>query len=375
MATYTYHNLGAFQQDLFADAAPLNVTFRLPKNPYTTYADGVVPIAQALNFYQNSPWAVREIQKDEADGTKTFNLCTDVHYNTEDDYWYFWNPDLAGCPEQAREDMVHVDGVLTPQANTVQTFPEYDRLVTGGTMRIKYLVGIDDTFEKNDLGARGFEKTFQMLTMGKKVLSLPPDKITLTKGERSILNAATAKDFATFRVVKNLPTRREIRLKTKKFTASIDMELWDPTTDAFGDAVIDGMRNYNVFIYNGHSGLGEFLGRDVLFRDNEKLDTGKYQVFFFNGCSTYAYYDLDYFDMKKSPNDPNGTKNLDIITATIGADFSIGPGSDVMLLEDLVKASASWQQILDHIYAVDPSRSALIQINGDEDNPTTPPNL
>ena len=133
--------------------------------------------------------------------------------------------------------------------------------------------------------------------------------------------------------------------------------------------------NYNGFIYNGHSGLGEFLGRDVLFRDDERLDSSKYQVFFFNGCSTYAYYDLDYFDMKKTPQDPNGTKNLDIITTTIGADFSIGPGSDVMLIRDLAAGQASWQEIIDHIYTVDPSQSALIQVNGDEDNPPERPAL
>jgi hypothetical protein len=78
--------------------------------------------------------------------------------------------------------------------------------------------------------------------------------------------------------------------------------------------------------------------------------------------------------MKKTPKDPLGTKNLDILTTSIEASIAIAPGSDVWLIRSLADGKlSSWQSTLNNIYAVDPRLSPYTQINGDEDNPTTPP--
>src|SRR5690606_19807601 len=132
----------------------------------------------------------------------------------------------------------------------------------------------------------------------------------------------------------------------------------------------------DVFIYDGHSGLGGYLYVDRFADDLNrplKLDPNKHQIFYFNGCSTYAYYNGDYFDLKKTAEDPTGSKKLDIITTSIGALFSIGARHDVTLIKALVDGERpSWQEIMDATYRVSPEETALTHVNGDEDNPSTP---
>ena len=368
-------DLAAFSQRLFTSPEPVHLEFRLPADPYTIYQKGLVPIEQALELYKDDDYDSKLIAAAQRQGTKFFNLCSDVENNSEDDYWYFWNPDQPNCPRATADATVTIAGLFTPLANTTVTYPEYDRLVHNGVLKIKYLVGLDDDGQPGDsTGIQSFAKAFHLLTMGKGVLDLPESKITLTDGERRLLEETADADDVKFTIVNDQPRAKTLSYRNGKYRVEIDMELWDPTSDAFGDAAIDGMRHDDVFIYDGHSGLGDYLGTNVLFEDGEKLDTTKYQVFYFNGCSTYSYYNVDYFDMKKTPKDPLGTKNLDVLTTSIEADIVIAPGSDVWLIRSLADGKlSSWQSTLDNIYAVDPKLSPYTQINGDEDNPTTPP--
>jgi hypothetical protein len=116
------------------------------------------------------------------------------------------------------------------------------------------------------------------------------------------------------------------------------------------------MENDDVFIYDGHSGLGAYLGLDVfppVLKRPLELPRDKSQIFFFDGCSTFSYYNRDFFNLKASPEDPAGTKNLDILTTAIGAAFDIGARDDVALIVGLVDAKRpSWQKILRSIYEV-----------------------
>ncbi|MEK7721038.1 MAG: hypothetical protein AAB359_01460, partial [Elusimicrobiota bacterium] len=95
--------------------------------------------------------------------------------------------------------------------------------------------------------------------------------------------------------------------------------------------------------------------------------------FVFQGCSTYAYYNSAYFKLKRSSSDPRGTKNLDIITTGIGADFAVGANVDVAFLTSVTMGrKPSWQTILNGIRVAEGESSALSHINGDEDNPRMP---
>jgi len=178
--------------------------------------------------------------------------------------------------------------------------------------------------------------------------------------------------------------RTNFQNPARNIFVELDMYVVDPNRDVadpkrpdyfgFPDKAVTGMRESDVFIYDGHSGLGGYLSVGRLFaRRKHTLPTEKYQVFFFNGCSTFSYYNSDYFELKQTEEDIVGSKNLDIVTTSIGALFDNGAGNDSMFIRAFAAGDQpSWQEIIDRIYNVAPEGSALTHVNGDEDNPKKP---
>ncbi|MEI6397360.1 MAG: hypothetical protein WCO71_01195 [Pseudomonadota bacterium] len=319
--TYSYSDRAVFHKDVFRKFGN-DISFWLPKEVTGFYAKGIPP-------------------------GKRKNLCTDAYYNDEEDFWYFWNPRLEGCPLK-NKDMVRVQAHFTPVEETTSTYPDYARLYgTGGdrkTVKAAIVFGIDENFHSGDLGRvsyAGFTKNL------------------LVHGYQRTLRE---------------PLREVFTHPGADFDAEISVYLENPETKRFDETVFEALETADIFLYDGHSGLGghleparfeEFLGRKL------ELPKDKYQIYIFQGCSTYAYYNESYFKLKKSDADPSGTKNLDIVTAGIELLFENGADQDFAIIDGLVGATRpSWQKIITDIYAVAPESTALHQVNGDEDNPT-----
>lgn len=321
---YSYTDTVVFKKRLLKNGTT-KIKFVLPKNPVTIYAKGFAP-----------------------GGTE--NKCTDEHYNSEGDFWYFWNPKKSGCPIQA-SDLVEIEADINPIPNTKKTFPYYNTLLgdngNGKKFSVVYLVGIDEGFGSGDLGRETYNEAIKLLK--EKGFTLSP--------------GSTARKKA---LIFNKPA----------YEVEVVISLVNPDSQAFIASASDGLEHADVFIYDGHSGLGGYLnlqrfentlGRKLV------LPVDKNQIFYFNGCSTFAYYNAGYFGLKKTASDPEGRKNLDIITTSVGASFDIGARHDIELIVGLTDGSRpSWQVIMDRIYRVDRYQTALTHVNGDEDNPTAP---
>ncbi|MBI4656431.1 MAG: hypothetical protein HY746_06780 [Elusimicrobia bacterium] len=321
--TYSYEDYAVFARSLFNNAGSKRIAFVLPKDPATIY------------------------QKGFTSGSST-NRCTDAHYNSEDDFWYFWNPYQRGCPIK-EDDLVTVQSDLQMLDVTRHTYPEYQKLYgnngNGDVLQITYLVGVDENFNSGDLGRQTFLNSFEGLQAG------------------------------GFEVTLNEARHKRLSMRTPAKRSVIDMYLVNPNNAEFAKLAVNGMKTSDIFLYDGHSGLGGHLHPDRLAYDTGEqltLPKNKYQIFYFNGCSTYAYYNSAYFQMKRTSSDPGGTKNLDIITTGIGASFSTGSKVDVTFLATIATGQRpSWQTILDRINAAEGSYTALTHVNGDEDNPKT----
>ena len=172
------------------------------------------------------------------------------------------------------------------------------------------------------------------------------------------------------------PRRKRLTLRAGTRRTSIEMILSDPNSADFAQEAVRGMKTADIFLYDGHSGLGGYLSPERLAEDTGRpleLPKSKYQIFVFQGCSTYAYYNSAYFNLKKGSGDPKGTKNLDIVTTGIGAAFDVGAKVDVAFLTSVTTgARPSWQTIIDRVHAAEGENTALTHVNGDEDNPRTP---
>ncbi|MGZ3710581.1 MAG: hypothetical protein ACXVBE_02450, partial [Bdellovibrionota bacterium] len=81
------------------------------------------------------------------------NPCTDEHYQTEGDFWYFWSPapTYKKCRLKEGEDYQVVQGQIDrilPDSKT--TYPEFDRLVQDKEIPIDVFFGMDDASHSHD---------------------------------------------------------------------------------------------------------------------------------------------------------------------------------------------------------------------------------
>ena len=323
--SYAYDDIVVFSSKLFRGGGTTRIDFVLPKDPVTIYKAGFPSPSSRKNY------------------------CTDEHYNSEGDFWYFWNPYQEGCPLDGG-DLVGVTTDLTPMSVTRGTYPEYAKLYgengNGDVLQVTYLVGVDENFKNGDLGKRTF------------------------------LDAFAGLKAAGFQTTVDEPRRKRLSFRFGAKRASIEMRLMDPGSAEFAQEAVNGMKKADIFLYDGHSGLGGYLSPDRLAEDTGRpieLPKNKYQIFVFQGCSTYAYYNSAYFKLKRSGSDPKGTKNLDIITTGIGAAFEVGAKVDVAFLTSVAAGQKpSWQTIIDRVHAAEGDNTALSHVNGDEDNPRNP---
>jgi len=323
--SYSYDDIVVFSAKLFRGSGATRINFVLPRDPVEIYSKGFP-----------------------APGSRK-NRCTDDHYNSEGDFWYFWNPYQDGCPIGG-QDLVGVETDLKPMNVTRGTYPEYARLYgendNGDVLKVTYLVGVDENFKNGDLGKKTFKDAFAGLKA------------------------------AGFRATVDEPRRKMLTFRFGTKRASIEIRLMDPDSAEFAREAVRGMKTADIFLYDGHSGLGGYLNPERLAEDSGRqldLPRNKYQIFVFQGCSTYAYYNSAYFKLKRSGADPKGTKNLDIITTGIGAAFDVGAKVDVAFLASVAAGERpSWQTIIDRVHAAEGDNSALSHVNGDEDNPRGP---
>jgi hypothetical protein len=372
---YDYSDIAAFKKDLFRGLQSAKIEFYLPKDPTQIYDRGLVPIADAERIYKNDEWALQDIALAKAARQKHVNLCTDIHYNSVEDYWYFWNPYQRGCPQSTKDFLTTVTATLKPERSTAQTWPRYKEFFgdngNGKKLLVTFLVGIDESFKKSDLGVQGFEKNFRLLTEGKKLLKdqAAVEAELLLPGEVKLLRSTPDDEDVVFKVETNEKRYRKLTLEGRNYSVELHMHLVNPDSSNFVKLAVDGLQKSDLFIYDGHSGLGGYLSVGRLFGDRRKtLPQDKYQIFFFNGCSTFSSYNFDFFQLKATDEDPAGTKNLEILTTSVPASFTRGPGSNSWLIRGLFNGQkAKWQRIVDDIYRVDPEDSALTAVNGDED--------
>lgn len=346
-AEYSYLDEVAFAKSLLSKGE-MKLKLRLPKNPTTIYSFGNVG--------------------------KT-NKCTDDHYNSEGDFWYFWSPYKPACPKPFMDQTILVDANMKPIKSTEITFPDYQKIEADGLVEIVYLVGPNEKkTNENDEGRQAFEKTFDLLLIGKGALD--QGNPFLASGTTDYFKKLPDANDLRFTVAEKTEFTRTLTAERNGLKYKIYMYLIDQDEEfpLFRETLRGALQHADIVVYDGHSGLGYNLDITRLFDDGEaSLPKDKYQVYFFNACSTFAYYNQTYFDRKKTKVDPLGTKNLDIATTSIGALFSVAAATDVVFMHSLVSgAYPSWQNIMDTVYAVDPDSSALTQINGDDDNPTTP---
>lgn len=295
------------------------------------------------------------------------NPCTDEHYQTEGDFWYFWSPDREGCRLKEGKDYNIVKGKIQRFVNTKHSYPEYQNLPDEkGYITIHVLFGMDDPslsrnpLTSNDTNAYNYREFRNYL--------LKNGYQSTIWNERQVRSIAKTLDGAAPFV----ETIQKGKLAYRFFFAPTGI---DQDAKGFHWFYKDAIENASIMMYEGHSGLGGHLDLDSIEEDlgvQIKFNTKRYQIFFFDSCTSYRYYNAAYFERKITNTDPNGTKKLDIFTNGLETLFSSMPDTSValdMALEKALNYAQSGNGFVSYqMLAKQIDSDNLFGINGDEDN-------
>jgi hypothetical protein len=292
--------------------------------------------------------------------------------------WYVFEPRLSSCQEAIRAEQKLVDAArdaLTEadtqvslvearrlylpvtvqlgkdQSNKRKSYPEYDRLYSGGVKDGKLVVSLINGLIDHDSHAGGIREDSgygEWLDTLAEAFAVHPGyqlveveggddvgSYTLESGKE--IDGLTFRDFIAMEDGSGFPEGLEydereelMRLVGERITnrwltfeAPLQVTIGDESPRDLGIQITTIMgsvgttkpfkhaiANSDVFLYNGHSqiGFGPLDPKNFSAADFPE----SYQILFVDGCVSYNYYEADYIPLKEG-----GTKNLDLITNAV----------------------------------------------------------
>lgn len=261
--------------------------------------------------------------------------------------WYYYRPKVAGCRLDDADTVKVSAKVSKSPLNTTKKYPEYHRIWDDDRLEVVAIFGKYKAGEGvDDEGVRGFQKFLRRMDRW-----LANQKTTRTsaapeEGDRDVTFEAT------------LPDGRGVRVTALLVDAITNVwpgfheryEALTPTAD--------------LIVYNGHAGLGQNVR--ALAKMGRWIPQ-KYQIFFMNGCDTFAYVDgaLAQTRAVLNPDDPAGTKYMEFVTNAMPSFFHSMPAASTSFIQGLanIERPLSYDQIFADI---DPAEVVLV--TGEEDN-------
>ncbi len=270
---------------------------------------------------------------------------------TQGNYWYHFRPE--GCA-LAASDVVRVTAKVTRSAkNTAGKYPELDRVWEDGALEVvaifgKYERGATTT---SDAGIEAYDRFVRAVRSEWSGVATTPAAL------------AASVDASTPEVTLEaaLPDGRVVVV-----TAILTDELRSEGA-AFDKRLAELTPGADLVLYNGHAGLGTNV---AALSHKGAWFPGKYQILFVNGCDTFAYQDDTLARTRASlnPDDPTGSRYLDVLTNAMPAYFSSLPGASMALLRGLTSTTPRTYEAMFR----DVDASQVVVVDGEEDNTFVP---
>jgi hypothetical protein len=293
-----------------------------------------------------------------AGGQQTFteahkHSCVDwgAHDVDAGSMWYYYRPDRNGCAITDAELVKTTATATRSPLNTISKYPEYHKVWEDDRLEVISIFGKNEaTGGAGDVGVSGFNsfvrtmkadlRDFQVTTMPENVSDRP------------------GPDIKDVTIEGTLPDGKKV-----KVTAL----LVDAITSVWAgfDARYESLTpSADLIMYNGHAGLGQNVR--ALARKGRWLP-GKYQMFFMNGCDTFAYVDGSLAQQRATlnPDDPSGTKYMEFVTNAMPSFFSSMPAASAAMVHGLMgfEAPKTYDKIFEGI-----DRAEVVLVTGEEDN-------
>ena len=281
--------------------------------------------------------------------------CTDPegHEVTAGNIWFYFRPAQSGCALADADAVTAAATVTTDVTNTTGKYPEYHRVWEDRSLRVLAVFGKYDKSgtAESDAGIDAFD-SFVAAAQAKLTGAVQTPAFTGPAG--------IAHPDVTLR--KDLGGGRDVVVtallvdEVKTAPASFDKRYGELTAGA------------DLIVYNGHAGLGSNIA-SLQLKGN--FFPGKYQIVFFDGCDTFAYLDNTLANRRAAlnPDDPAGTRYLDIVTNAMPAYFNNMPAATMALINALL--DDAHPRTYPAIFR-DVSADHVVVATGEEDNVYTP---
>ncbi len=283
--------------------------------------------------------------------------CVDygAHDVTSGSMWYYYRPGRSGCD---LDGVDVIDAVATVSPSPTQTtgkYPEYDMIWEDGVLNVVAVFGkYEDGATSGDAGVSAYQRFHSDLSrkLQDQVVVVTPDGLPSTVGVDHPEISYEATLDADHKVVVTAMLVDNIRTAGPEFDARY-AEL---------------SKTADLLAYNGHAGLGANI--KAMARKGSWVQ-GQYVVVFMNGCDTYAYVDTALFDAHAAvnPDDPAGTKHVDIVTNAMPSFFRSMAEATLAIVDGFLDHAEP--QTYEQIFR-DVDSSQVILVSGEEDNTYVP---
>jgi hypothetical protein len=267
--------------------------------------------------------------------------------------WYYYRPRQSGCDIKPEEVVTVTATAVKSAQNTTQKYPEYHKVWEDNRLEV---VAIFGKYEANatsgDAGIDGFNAFVS--SMKRELQALTPNVATTPANVAAAPGPATAD--VSFEAT--LADGKVVKVTALLVDAITQVP---PGFDARYESLTP---TADVIAYNGHAGLGQNVRA---LANKGRWVAKKYQMFFMNGCDTFAYVDGSLAQRRAAlnPDDPTGTKYMEFVTNAMPSFFSSMPSASTALMKGLLSYAQpkTYDQIFETV-----DRSEVVLVTGEEDN-------
>lgn len=271
--------------------------------------------------------------------------------------WYYYRPNRSGCTFEEGATFTTEATVTVSDINTTGKYPEYTKVWEDDALKVVAVFGKyeDGATTSSDAGISAYNRFIQTMKTELAVLDTmetTPEVVPNAPGVGApdITFTATMADGKSVQVVALLVDN--VRTAPATFTQRYN--------ELSGDA--------DLIVYNGHAGLGANIRA---LAQKGRWVAGQYSIVFMNGCDSYAYVDSAMWDARAAvnPDDPTGTKHLDIVTNAMPSFFREMPNGTTQLVRALLAYDSpkTYEQIFEKV-----DDSEVILVSGEQDNEFMP---
>ncbi|MFO0592310.1 MAG: hypothetical protein U0441_32495 [Polyangiaceae bacterium] len=269
-------------------------------------------------------------------------------------FWFHYRPKAAGC-SFAAGDVVTVTATtkLSPE-NTTAKLPEYHKIWEDGALDVVAVFGKyeEGATTLDDAGVAAYSAFVSALFDRFPGAATTPAKLPYEVG--------AANNDITIEV--ELPDGRAVRI----VTLLVDKVATAPAS--FVSRFAEVTPGADLVLYDGHAGLGANV---KALTGMAKFFPKKHQLFFLNGCDTFAYEDDSLVKARAAlnPDDAAGSKYMDVMMNAMPAYFSSMPDASMAVIDALLDGDpdggtfATYEQIFKGI-----DDAQTVVVTGEEDN-------